>query len=162
DPAERADAAYKLGHYKSPEVVAALGEALKDTSRSVRTNAAIALHNIGKPAAAPAEGALRAALGDAEALVRVKAASALHRTGGPSSELLPVVTNALSGPDNHVKVEAAECYVRLKGERGPDVAALVAAAHDPDPKIRGDAVLDVGKILDPLPPEGLALLKEAT
>ena len=161
DSSERADAAFNLGYYKTPEVVSALIGALQDKSPSVRANAAIGLHNIGKPDAKPAEGALRSALGDPAAIVRVKAADALHQLGVPGRELLPVVRGALADRDNHVKVAAAESYVRFKGESGPEVAALATALRDPDPQVRSEAVLAIGKIFDPLPPEGLALLKEA-
>src|SRR5262245_17303163 len=158
---ERAKAAFNLGNYKSPEVVTALIGALQDKSRSVRANAATALHNIGKPEATAAEAPLRAALKDPEAIVRVKAAEALYRFGVPSSELLPVVKAALSERDNQVKIDAVKVWLHLKGEPGPAVEALGTALHDPIPAIRGDAAMAFGKF-DHIPPEGLALLKEAT
>src|SRR5262245_57827748 len=73
----RADAAWQLGDYKSPEAVGALVKALNDRSARVRANAAAGLYRIGGPVAEPAQTALRTALKDPDGMVRVNAADAL-------------------------------------------------------------------------------------
>jgi len=99
--------------------VEALIQALKDTTWSVRENAAEALGEIGD---ARAVEALIQALKDQSGSVRANAAWALGKIGRPAVE--PLI-QALEDEDGDVRAGAAEALERIGGKRAVEALAQV-------------------------------------
>jgi HEAT repeat protein len=152
--AERTKAAWELGepHVKrTPEVVPALIQALKDPYPSVRANAAGALSGIGA-AARPAESALREALGDPYGNTVLNAARALRGLNVPKQELIPPVRRTLSDEKDTTRVAAVR-LLRKMGVRDDELLAVLAdVLAGSDQKAQLDAFKELNhRRLKPVP-----------
>ena len=152
--AQRTEAAWKLGESwmkRTPEVVPALIEALKDPYPKVRANAAGALSRIGE-AARPALSALRDALNDTYGQTVLNAAIALSRLKIPDKELIPAVRRVLNDKKGTSRVDAVR-LLRKMGIRNREVIpVLVSVLSDPVAQARKDALEELNKMkLKPIP-----------
>lgn len=90
-------------------IVAALIGALQDADLEVRTNAAIALANVGTDAV----DALTATLADRNKDARAAAAYALGQIGGPAASATESLMKALKDEDKEVRRQSAQALSRI-------------------------------------------------
>ena len=152
--AKRTEAAWKLGETymkRTPEVVPALINALKDSYPSVRANAAGALSRIGEEAR-PALSALRETLNDSYGPAVLNAAWALRNLKVPDKELIPAVRKVLNDKDGSTRVDAVELLQDMDIPKREVIPTLVSVLSDPVVQARKDAlgVLNMMK-LKPVP-----------
>ena len=124
---ERTEAAWKLGDSwmkRTPEVVPALTEALKDPYPKVRSNAAGALSRIGEEAR-PAESALRATLNDPYGQAVLNAARAFRSLKVPDEELIPVVRKVLNDKKGTTRMDAVR-LLRTMGLKNREVIPTIS------------------------------------
>ena len=153
----RARQAWTLGHGEpSPEVSAALIEALLDPHYEVRRWSAWSLGRLGGPGAADA---LYGVPATDDARVRTAAAEALVRLGDDRG--YPLLVTLMNDPDPRAAILALEALARNPSERhlGDLLDVLQQAARDPRPAVRGH-VLIVLERLAILGEERLAALLE--
>ena len=120
---KRIEASYELVDMKVEAAVPALIEALHDTSREVRYNAAGALWNLGE-AARPAVPELMKRLSDDDPGVRVQAAGALNNLDTAAAEWVAAARSALRDGDEETRKSARDLLKRA-GNGG-----IQSAAHD--------------------------------
>ena len=120
---KRIEASYALVDMKVEAAVPALIEALHDTSREVRYNAAGALWNLGE-AARPAVPELMKRLSDDDPGVRVQAAGALNNLDTAAAEWVAAARSALRDGDEETRKSARDLLKRA-GNGG-----IQSAAHD--------------------------------
>lgn len=170
DSAARTPAARRAA---DPRLVAALTEALQDSSPAVRENAVQALATLRDPAAFDAiakalkdpsadirEQAafglaqlrdprgvepLRQALGDGNPSVRERAAFALGQLR--SADGVDALVAALKDDNTSVREQAAFALGQIRGSRA--VEALLVAAKDPEESVREQVVFALGQLRDP-------------
>ena len=119
-----------------PMLIASLG----DASSNVRWRATLALGHIG-PDGREAAALLARLLRDPADNVRLAAAHALGRVDPPLEAAARALAQALRGDaDSRVRAAAAVSLARLPGGVERTLDALLAAARDPDPLVRADAV----------------------
>jgi len=152
--AERTEAAWKLGETyikRTPEVVPALTEALKDPYPKVRSNAAGALSRIGEEAR-PAESALRESLYDPYGQAVLNAARALRSLKVPDTELIPAVRKVLNDKQGTTRVDAVRLS-RVMGLKNREVIPTLASVlSDPVAQARKDAIKMLNEMkLKPVP-----------
>ncbi len=124
----------------SERVVAALGEALRDSDAEVRKQA---VHSLGQLRAASATAALANALADAEPEVRAQAAFALGDLRATSAA--EALRKALTTDANaEVRQQAAFALGQIRDEGA--VQALGAAVRDKDAEVRQQAVFALGQL----------------
>lgn len=90
-------------------IVAALIGALQDSDLEVRTNAAVALANVGNDAVE----ALTATLADRNKDARAAAAYALGQIGGPAASATESLMKALKDEDKEVRRQSAQALSRI-------------------------------------------------
>jgi HEAT repeat protein/beta-lactamase regulating signal transducer with metallopeptidase domain len=157
----------------SPEVIAGLTEALKDTDAEVRKHAMQALTRLGAPLAYDAliaalkdedaeireqaafslgqsgdkraVAALGAALKDAEPDVRQQAAFALSQLG--AAESVPALRAALKDEDEDVREQALFALTQL-GDKA-STPAIAEALKDPSEDVREQALFALSQLGDP-------------
>ena len=142
DNTQRAKAAWQLGESKikrTPEVVPALINALKDPYPSVRANAAGALSRIGEEAR-PAESALKDALKDPYGAAVLNAARALRNLKVPNKELTPAVRKVLNDKKGTTRVKAAELLQTLGIPKQEVIQTLVSVLSDPEVQALKDSL----------------------
>ena len=132
DPTVKQFFAFHLGWTGNDDAVPALAAMLGDAA-TVQAGAA-ALESIGTPAALAA---LKANLATAPEPCRARIAKAVDILGGVAAS--PIAPNAVKSDDASARAVALETLVREKGERA--AAELAATANDPDPEVRGAALL---------------------
>ncbi len=151
---ERTRAARKLGETwmkRTPEVVPALTNALKDPCPQVRANAAGALSRIGEDAR-PAMSALNKVLGDAYGPVVLNAALALRHLKVPDRDLIPAVRKVLHDEKGTLRVAAVQLLRAMGVSKKEVIPVLVSVLSDPDPKARKKALEVLNKMkLKPMP-----------
>ncbi len=127
---------------KSPELVRALIERLKDDSPMVRHSAADGLGRNREPhleAIMP----LVHALADADVSVRSRVAASLGALGAAS---LPFLNEALKSTNALTREGALVAISRMAPRESQAVDALILQMSDPDPKIRKSAVDLIGDL----------------
>ena len=130
--------------------VRALRSALADESAAVRTQAALALGQIG-PAATGAAPGLVGLLKDADETVRCQAAEALGKVGGEEEATVGALVELLQDASAPVKAAAARALGGLKQAAASAVPALVALLQDREEAVRTaatEAIAQAG-FLDP-------------
>jgi predicted NACHT family NTPase len=128
-----------LGLTKSDEVVNELNQALEDSDKDVRRNAAKALGNIGSEAAIPG---LVKALKHSNEYVRRNAAYALGNIG--SEAAIPELVKALEHSDWGVRRKAAEALGNIGSEAA--IPLLLQALKHSDWDVRRNAAEALGNI----------------
>jgi len=131
-------------------VIATLRRALADSTAAVRTQAALALGQIG-PAAAAAVGDLVALLHDPDETVRCRTAEALGRLGAQPAATVPALTALLADGSAAVKAAAARGLGALGKEAAAAVPALIGLLQDRAEEVRtatAEAIAAVGHLTD--------------
>jgi len=132
DNAQRTKAARKLGEKnikRTPDVVPALIDAIKDPYPKVRSNAAGALARIDE-AARPAENALREALNDPYGPAVLNAARALGKLKIPDKELIPAVRKVLDDKKGTTRVDAIQLLLTMGIPKQEVISTLVSVLSD--------------------------------
>lgn|GEM_PF-7520 len=139
----------------SPEVVAALAQAIKHPNEMVRLTVIEALSEIG-PDAAPAVPALAEALSDKDPLVREAATLALFAVGKSATSAIPSLVERLADENNAVRSGAILALAGLGNEALP---ALLRALGSKDERMAAASAQALGRMGPPVVPELIAVLK---
>ncbi|MCG6892036.1 MAG: HEAT repeat domain-containing protein [Desulfobacteraceae bacterium] len=154
DNGQRTEAAWELGKpyvHRTPEVVPALIQALKDPYPKVRANAAGALSRIGEEAL-PARDALHEALGDTYGNTVLNAAVALRRLNTPKESLIPAVRKTLYDQPGSTRVGAARLLRQWGVKDKETLDVLVDVLADSREQARLDAMAELSeRKLKPVP-----------
>lgn len=130
----RHQAARQLGNLgvAAREAAPALGKLLRDPIAEVRSGAAKALAQIGKPAVEE----LIAALKDRDAAVRIRAAQALAQAGPDDKEAVPALIAALADKQTEVRAAVVDALGEMGAEGKEAAPRLMRLFHDPSPRVR--------------------------
>lgn len=134
----RAMSAYELGKKKITEGVGPLITALDDASYEVRWNAAVALGNIGDPAAIPA---LKRSLNDSDSSVVMCAIRSLGMFRRP--EITYEMVSYLKS--NHPGIRLAACWSVGQLEDPNLASKLEPLLEDEEPDVRYGAALELAR-----------------
>lgn len=171
DPRKRAGAAFALGGgvfgvRHTPEVTAALLEALEDPDEHVRT---MALRSLGSldVESEDAVSAVTRLLDDPTPKVREVAAAVLPQLGEPSEEAMQALRRLAERASGMDSVQARYALILLSEESEPHVQALLETAESADhPHDRSHAIRLLGGLSDetlaPVMEECVSALLEAT
>ncbi|MFO7957602.1 MAG: HEAT repeat domain-containing protein [Candidatus Brocadiia bacterium] len=171
DPRKRAGAAFALGGgvfgvRHTPEVTAALLEALEDSDEHVR---AMALRSFGNldVESKDAVSAVTRLLDDPAPKVREVAAAVLPQVGEPSEEAMQALRRLAERASGMDSVQARYALLLLSKESGPHLRALLETAGSADhPHDRSHAIRLLGGLsnetLAPVMEKFIAVLLEAT
>lgn len=135
-----------LDHVADPIglVIATLRGALTDGSAAVRTQAALALGQIG-PAAAGVAPELITLLKDGDETVRCQAAEALGQVRGDTEPTLQALMELLQDASAPVKASAARALQYLKHAAAPAAVALVPLLQDREETVRTAAAAAIAQ-----------------
>lgn len=116
---------------------------LDDSEAPIRELAALALGQLGPPAAHHAARAIARRLDDSEANVRLAAATALRWMGAPEKQATRLLPK-LQDPDKRVQIAVLECFLWMDRGAAPYASTLVSFLKDPDPEVRAIVVQTFG------------------
>lgn len=125
-----------------PDLVIALGDAIRDKERNIRLVATKSLARGWNEA----EPVLRAALEDQDHRVRYTAATAIGEHGPRAQGLVPELHKAMEDPEGLVRVPAALAVWKVGGPNDEVMALLLRELRDEDYVVRFAAVTALGSI----------------
>ena len=147
----RLDAVRTLEFSHDPRALAALVEALRDTSLKVKAEAVRAIVNLGEQATGPVIRVLNDAIDEGDNLTARYAAKALGLIGDRS--ISTVLVELLKSEDKFVACESALALGRLAESKA--VPELIALLEEPNGNLRFAAAEALGQICDPIAREAL-------
>lgn len=131
-----------------PDAVPAISElcrCLTADDDGLRDVAAVALGKIGSPAIP----ALQRMRQFSNPLVVDAAVSALNAIGPPDASVLPDLERDMAHPDPATRKSALKKTAQLRQAAHPAIPRILALTRDPDPAVRAEACLTLGRIEAP-------------